>query len=259
MDTPILPERECDEEGDDGRKLQPRHLSTPYVLRMATAVVVLAGSIVGLVSRVETRHPATEAVTEAATSHAWAVAHPALVVGAPTSAALKTAAAAGHGAVRQVCNEQSRPLPNRGAWTCLSTIDLNDEMIGRKATDLGGPCTHRVADDASGVWNCWTHIAIPALALHMPYAVPIMFGHLLPTAPATAPVVTPPNVCRAESRSSETNGEWTCVSTQQAPDGWRIAEPVDPGGPCYYRIADEVTGVWSCQSASELDAQASGG
>ena len=61
-------------------------------------------------------------------------------------------------------------------------------------------------------------------------------------------------MCREESRSSETHGAWTCVGAQNEPDGWRIAEPVDAGGPCSYRIADEMTGVWSCQSADAQDA-----
>ena len=85
----------------------------------------------------------------------------------------------------------------------------------------------------------------------MPYAVPLMFGHLF-----AVPGKTNPQVCREESRSSETDGAWACVGAQDEPAGWRIAEPVDPGGPCSYRVADEMTGVWSCQSADAQDAGA---
>lgn len=175
------------------------------------------------------------------------------VYGDPSPAALKPEH--GNAAARRVCLDETRPLPASGAWTCHSWEPLDAWTIGRKAKDTSGPCTHRVADGESGVWACWTHIAIPALARGMPYAVPVMFGHVLPASPTSQGVFPQPRICRAESRSSETAGAWTCVSSQEAPDGWRFAEPVDPGGPCTYRVADEETGVWSCQSATAQDAR----
>lgn len=172
------------------------------------------------------------------------------VYGDPTPAALLPAAKSS-GQPRSVCVDETRPLPLRGAWACRSWVPLGTLEIGRSATDTGGPCTHRVVSDAGGAWDCWTRIAIPSIALHMPYAVPLMFGHLIAAAPGKA---TSPRVCREESRTSETHGAWSCVGAQDAPVGWRIAEPIDPGGPCSYRVVDEETGVWSCQSATAQDA-----
>jgi hypothetical protein len=174
------------------------------------------------------------------------------VYGDPTPAALKPAAAA-HGAARTVCTDEIRPLPTRGAWECKGSTLLDTSEIGRRMKDIGGPCTHRVADGDNGFWDCWTRIAIPPIALHMPYAVPVMFGHLLPSTSGLQPSSLP-TICRAESRIRETGGPWTCVNSQEAPTGWRFVEPVDPGGPCSYRVADERTGVWSCQSATAQDA-----
>jgi hypothetical protein len=180
---------------------------------------------------------------------------PAAVYGDPSPAALKPAVQA-EGRPRTVCVDETRPLPARGAWTCHSTVALDGGEIGRRPTDPGGPCTHRAVSEAGGSWNCWTRIAIPKLALGMPYAVPLMFGHIQAADAGSAGPDMSPRVCREQSRTSETQGPWRCVSWQDAPDGWRIAEPLDPGGPCSYRIADEETGVWSCQSATAQDTQA---
>ncbi len=83
--------------------------------------------------------------------------------------------------------------------------------------------------------------------------VPLMFGHLMP--PAVGEDTRSGRVCRIESRASEAHGTWTCVGWQEPPDGWRIVEPINPGGHCSYRVADEVTGVWSCQSGTAQDAR----
>jgi len=176
------------------------------------------------------------------------------VYGDPTRAALRPER--GNAPARRVCVDEIRPLPTSGAWTCHSWVPLDSSSIGRRATNGGGPCTHRVVSDAGGTWNCWTRIAIPPIALHMPYAVPVMFGHLLPASSSTEGSDQRATICRQEGRSSQTHGAWTCVSEQQAPDGWRLVEPLDPGGPCSYRVADEETGVWSCQSATAQDARA---
>jgi hypothetical protein len=235
-----------------------RTIGVRAALRAVPALLVAVAIATSVVRSHERADPAPQPppapAGETATAGGSSIVH---VYGDPTPSALR--AASGNAAARRVCLDEIRPLPTSGLWKCHSWEQLDASSIGRRAKDVGGPCTHRVADGASGVWNCWTRIAIPALALGMPYAVPVMFGHLLPAASASQEVGPPPRICRAESRSSGTSGAWTCVSAQQVPDGWRLAEPVDPGGPCTYRVADEETGVWSCQSATAQDARAGGG
>ena len=243
MDSPILPARVDEEES----RAQARYTRWGTKLRFLAAALALVAAALGVASRIE--HPRTEVQY----LPSGGVADPMPIVpqfGDPTPAALLPAAKSG-GQPRSVCVEETRPLPTQGAWTCRSWRPLGTHDIGARATDPGGPCTHRAVSDAGGTWNCWTRIAIPSLALHMPYAVPLMFGHLIPV-----PGTTKPQVCRQESRSSETHGEWACVGAQDEPSGWRIAEPVDPGGPCSYRVADEMTGAWSCQSGDAWDAGA---
>jgi len=250
MDSPILPDRA----GEDGsREQEARYLRWGAELRFLAAAVALVGAIAGLVSHFEGNHH-TQASAPLTSFPTAAPATGPAVYGDPTPAALVSAAKT-RGQKRSVCQDETRPLPTTGAWTCHSSVPLDSTEIGRRAEDTGGPCTHRVVSDAGGSWNCWTRIAIPAIALHMPYAVPLMFGHVAPPAASSQDTMTP-RVCRQESRASETHGAWTCVSWQGAPDGWRIVEPVDPGGPCSYRIADEETGVWSCQSGTARDARA---
>jgi hypothetical protein len=45
------------------------------------------------------------------------------------------------------------------------------------------------------------------------------------------------------------------VGWQEPAEDWRVVEPIDPGEHCSYRVADEVTGVWSCQSGTAQDAR----
>jgi hypothetical protein len=167
------------------------------------------------------------------------------VYGDPTPAALKRTTSG----VRQVCTDELRALPNGGAWRCLESVILEETMIGVRARETTGPCTHRVASASGPVWSCWTRIPVPAIALHAPHTVPVMYGVILPATSAEN-VKSPPTICRAESRPDKTHGAWTCANSQQTPKGWRFVEPIDPGGRCSYRIADEQTGIWSCQPPS---------
>ena len=239
VNAPILPSVDRDDE-------TARYGRWAARLRVAAAVVAVLAAAIGLRTQLHDRHLAVQIEDAEQPAH---VNIPPLF-GDPTPAALLPVAKSG-GQARSVCEEEVRPLPTRGAWTCRSWVPVGTDEMGARATDTGGPCTHRVVSQAGGAWNCWTRIAIPSLALHMPYAVPLMFGHLF-----AAPGETKPQVCREESRTSATHGAWTCVGAQNEPAGWRIAEPVDPGGPCSYRVADEMTGVWSCQSADAQDAGA---
>jgi len=244
MDSPILPGR-ADEEQSPER--QDRYFRWGTKLRFLAATLALVGAVLGVASRLDGGNQTVQYLPSGGAGPAPASPPE---FGDPTPAALLPAVKSG-GQARSVCVEEVRPLPTRGAWTCHSWVPLGTDEMGSRAKDPGGPCTHRVVSQGAGTWNCWTRIAIPSLALHMPYAVPLMFGHLF-----AEPGKSKPQVCREESRSSETDGAWNCVGAQDEPPGWRIAEPVDPGGPCSYRVADEMTGVWSCQSADLQDAGA---
>jgi hypothetical protein len=246
MDTPFLPNRDNDDDAAERR----RYRRWGDSLRIAAAALAVAGSLIGLVSHFHgSRQPADPPAP-------FQIGIPSpvgpYVFGEPSAAALRPVAKA-HGGKRSVCIDEERPLSTTGAWTCHVTEPIAASQIGRLARDTGGPCTHRVASQDGGTWSCWTRIAIPTIALGMPYAVPLMFGHLIPA--ATGEDTRSPRVCRTESRASEAHGIWTCVAWQQSPDGWRIVEPVSPGGQCSYRVADEVTGVWSCQSGTAQDAR----
>ncbi|HUJ92799.1 MAG TPA: hypothetical protein VLW05_08870 [Gaiellaceae bacterium] len=236
MDGPILPEHDQDE--------NVRYTRLGMRLRIVAAVIAVVAAAIGLRTQLHDRHLAVQIEDAEPPAHVHVNIPP--IFGDPTPAALLPAARS-DGQPRSVCVEEWRPLPTTGAWTCSSWLPLNATQVGRRATDVGGPCTHRLVS-ADGSWNCWTRIAIPSLALHMPYSTPLMFGHVIPGEDGH------PQVCREQARTSERHGAWKCVGAQAPPSGWRIAEPVDPGGPCSYRIADERTGVWSCQSATTQDA-----
>jgi len=244
MDSPILPNRDIDDDDIESR----RYRRLRDFLRIVAAALAVAAALFGLLSHFKGGQPPADPPEWSQLASPSALGP--YVFGTPSAAALRPVAKA-HGGKRSVCIEEERPLPTTGAWTCHSTESIGPSLIGRVARDTGGPCTHRVASQIGGTWNCWTRIAIPKIVLGMPYAVPIMFGHLMPH--AVGEDTRSGRVCRIESRASEAHGTWTCVGWQQPPDGWRIAEPVNPGGKCSYRIADEVTGVWSCQSGTAQD------
>jgi hypothetical protein len=232
MDSPILPEREGDEEGENSRKLQPRHLSTPYALRTATAVVVLAGSVVGLVSRLEARHtsafddvPVVQAVSETTT-----------IYGQPVSpAALKPGKA--NQAARSVCNEQVRFEPTTGHWHCVGWAVLGTRDIGAVARDPGGPCTHRLAGMDSPVWKCETKLPVPKAARFVGRTEHgVIFGGMRDGS----------DFCSEEARNNTSDEAWQCTNWRPIPPGFRFVEAAAPSESCTFRVADQQTGEWSC-------------
>jgi hypothetical protein len=240
MDSPILPGRTAEEQSPER---QDRYFRWGTKLRLLAATLALVGAVLGVASRLDGSNQTVQYLPSGG------VADPQPILpqfGDPTPAALLPAAKSS-GQPRTVCTDETRPLPTAGRWTCRFWEPLGTLDIGRRATYTGGPCTHRVVSDTSGSWNCWTRIAIPSIALHMPYAVALMFGHIIASTDGKA---TSPRVCREEARKSETHGTWTCVGSQGVPAGYRISEPIDPHAPCSYRIVDEATGVWSCQSSA---------
>jgi hypothetical protein len=248
MQTPILPNRDIDDDAVNRR----RYLRLGDSLRIVAAALAVVGSVIGLVAHFQGSESRPSTPLPAPTDLGVSSLSGPYVYGDPSAAALRSVAKA-HGGERSVCTDEARPLPTTGAWACHDTQTIGASEFGRPARDTGGPCTHRVASQVGAAWNCWTRIPIPKIALGMPYAVPLMFGQLVPA--GAGEDTRYPRVCRTESRASETHGGWTCVAWQEPPEGWRIVEPVDPGGQCSYRVADEVTGVWSCQSGTAQDAR----
>jgi hypothetical protein len=140
--------------------------------------------------------------------------------------------------------DQVRPKPRSGAWHCASEETLPLDEIGVQAIDPGGPCTHRTTvSGGAATWQCRTRIAIPEVALGMPYGIPVFFGDLRPGVVQRRSG----GVCWSEVRSS-VRAHWQCALGAWRPldAGYRAVQAVDPGGPCLERMVDEPTGVWWC-------------
>jgi hypothetical protein len=219
----------------------PRYLPRPEVLRAITAVVALIGAIIGVVYQLQSSHHPRSTV---ATIALPAIDHS--DYGDPNVAALRPATSLAVGP-RRVCEDELRPKPY-GAWHCHLSSELSFDTIGVQAADGGGQCTHRTTNSGSSAsWVCETRIAIPRVALHMPYRIPVFFGDLMPGNGIDQKKV--PGVCWIEVRAT-LHSPWLCGSV----DSWRPLLPsfravqaVDPGGgPCLSRTVDEETGVWWC-------------
>jgi hypothetical protein len=239
MDSPILPDRPDDEQRGDER-VQARHLPPPYALRVVAGVITVATAIIGLVWQLQS-HPHRALVATVALP---AISH--LTYGDPNVASLRPATTLAVGA-RRVCTDELRPKPRSGVWHCNLWSDLSFDAVGVQATGGGDPCTHRTTNGGSNSrWQCQTTVAIPEVARHMPYKIPVFFGDLMRGNGVDQKKV--PGVCWYEFRASS-HVPWRCGSA----NAWRPLLPsfrairaVDPGGPCVYRTVDEVTGVWWC-------------
>jgi hypothetical protein len=241
MDSSILPERARDEDENAGRGLQ-RRVGPPEVLRSIAGVIAVAAAVVGLLSKLDapaaTRPATPAAVALPAVSH--------VVYGAPSVAALRPAVSLS-GEARRVCSDQLRPRPRSGAWHCNGGRTLGLDEIGVQANDPGGPCTHRTTESGGASWQCRTRIAIPKVALGMPYGIPVFFGDLRPGTGVVQRHVD--GLCWQEVRPS-LRASWRCAvgSWRSLDPGYRAVQAVDPGGRCLERMVDEETGVWWCTS-----------
>jgi hypothetical protein len=223
VDTPLLPD-----EPDQEPKLQPRYLPRPEVLRIIAATIALVGALIGLASR-----------TSSTPS------------GLPYAPASGSTVDYFYGEIdarrHRVCADEIRPEPTHGTWTCRYwQRGLNKDFVGKRPLDRGGPCTHRTANQDQGVWECLTTVSIPAVALHMPYKIPVMFGDVRVANQTSSPGSL--SVCTEEIRGAPTHGTWSCIGWKVAPAHFRFVQPVDPGGACTLRTADQQTGIWSCRS-----------
>ena len=145
---------------------------------------------------------------------------------------------------RQLCVAEIRASPDGGAWTCSSWMGYDSGALIRAAHDPGRPCTHRVVQPPADTWTCETTIPAPPSTLDMASRRkhPLLFADLAQTSHTSG------SVCTQETRTSPTGGPWKCTTwTQLDPsEHWRLAQPIDPGGPCTLRTVDELTGVWAC-------------
>ena len=231
MDTPILPNKRDDEDKRDERPLQLRYLPRPEVLRIIAGTLAIVGALIGLISRLDA--PAAGPSFSPGPFQSA----PTAIYGQPDPAR------------KRVCLDEIRPLPTHGAWRCRVWQPLDAHLIAKSAADPGGPCTHRIVADANA-WECWTKTAIPAVALGMPYKLPVMFGDVRVGNPGSS--ATGPWICTTEIRHKPDRGTWMCGGWQRAPANFRFVRPLDPGGPCTYRLADQQTGIWACRSAQPL-------
>lgn len=239
MATPTPPYGSDDEERGN-KPVRARRLPPPYALRVVAAVITVVTATIGLVWQLQS-HPHRALVATVALP---AISHSAY--GDPNVAALRPATSLAVGA-RHVCTDELRPEPRSGVWRCNLWSDISFDAIGVQATGGGDPCTHRTTNGGSySRWQCQTRVAIPAVALHMPYKIPVFFGDLMRGNGIDEKKV--PGVCWIESRASQ-HAPWLCGSVNSwrpLLPSFRAVQAVDPGGPCVNRRVDEVTGVWWC-------------
>lgn len=240
MDSPILPHRPDDAE-QGSEPVPARYLPPPYALRVLAAAITVATAIIGLIWQLQS-HPHRASLV--ATIALPAVSQ--LTYGDPNVASLRPATSLAVGA-RRVCTDELRPRPRSGVWECKLSSVLSFDAVGVQATGGGDPCTHRTTNGGSYArWQCQTRVAIPTVALHMPYRIPVFYGALMRGNGVDQKKV--PGVCYYELRASQ-HAPWLCGSA----NSWRPLLPsfhaiqaVDPGGPCVDRTVDEETGVWWC-------------
>jgi hypothetical protein len=239
MATPKLPYGSYGEERGH-KPARARRLPPPYALRVLAAAITVATAIIGLVWQLQS-HPHRGVVATVALP---AISHSAY--GDPNVAALRPATSLSVGA-RRVCTDEVRAKPRSGVWRCKLSSYLSFDAVGVQATGGGDPCTHRTTNSGSSArWQCQTRVAIPAVALHMPYKIPVFFGDLMRGNGIDQKKV--PGVCWIEFRASQ-HARWLCGSvTSWRPllPSFRAVQAVDPGGQCVSRTVDEVTGVWWC-------------
>jgi hypothetical protein len=234
VDTPILPDRRGDE-GD--APLRPRYLPPPEFIRGLAATVGLLAAVLGLASQLEQSDtPAAPASPPAAVQ---AVSRqPMVQFGDPVSPHALVRGKTSDDPAREVCTDESRPHPRSGHWRCNVVAQLQARDRGRIATPQAGACTHRVVDDGSKAWRCVARVAVPEL-VRRPYrgGSPFFGGPLEGN-----------DVCVSQARSDPRRGAWHCTVWRLFPAGWDLLRPVEPPGSCSFRVADQLSGSWSCRS-----------
>jgi hypothetical protein len=156
-----------------------------------------------------------------------------------------------------VCLDELRARPRKGAWRCISALQLDQSdpdhpQVGRQAAGAKRPCTHRRIDDRR--WLCLTAARPSPLVLrpvHVQQNDPVFFADLRQQHLSSQP--PDGSLCTEERRALAKRGVWRCVTWERLPTTeYRLVQVIDPALPCTFRSVDEFTGVWSCKSAKPI-------
>ena len=207
MDTPILPNPTEDVPP------APKAAGTIWVLRTAAAVIGLATSLLTL-------------------THGWDYA-------VRTTLGLKGPTAVwGTPGGSRVCVDEVRAKARGGTWRCMSWQPVKSGETGRTADDQldGGACSHRAADQSTGVWDCYTRGNMSPIAAHYHGGVPQpVFGDRLRT-----------RLCIREYRTSS-DRPWSCEEWGVQVPNVYFASAAPAGLQCIgERWADQESGAWAC-------------
>jgi hypothetical protein len=207
MDTPILP--------NPAEDVPPslKAARTIWVLRTAAALIGLATSLLTL-------------------THSWDFAvrtvlglkPPTAVWGAPDGS--------------RVCVDEVKAQARGGTWRCMSWQPVQSGQAGRAADASmeGDACSHRSADQSTGVWYCYTRGNMSPVALRYQGGVP-------------QPVFGDPHGARLCIREVQAGlGQpWVCTEWGVRLLGVYFAAAAPAGMTCEgARWADQETGVWAC-------------
>jgi hypothetical protein len=237
VDTPILPDRRGDDDAANDGTLRPRYLPRPEFIRGLAATVTLIAAVIGLISQLD--RGGTAAPVGPPPGVVRVVPPPMVFFGDPVSPLAFVRGKGAYDHARDVCTDESRPNPNRGHWRCNVFSGLRARDLGRVAAAQSGPCTHRVVEDGARTWHCVARIAVPEPLRH-----PLRGG-----SPFYGAALEGNDVCIDEARSNPRQGAWHCTLWRLFPPGYDLVPPLETTGPCSFRIADQLTGAWSCRSA----------
>jgi hypothetical protein len=137
---------------------------------------------------------------------------------------------------KEVCTQEVRPNPAKGAWICMSWQQLEIGSQAAAAAEEFGPCSARTADQSTGWWKCTNRKKLVA------YGDP----SVPPPPRADGATYSTYGACVEERRASPTGGAWHCVVWTEPEEWTPVQRPGDPGGPCTYRVASQDTGRWEC-------------
>jgi hypothetical protein len=148
-----------------------------------------------------------------------------------------------------ICQDEIRDLPDHRPWRCIGLQPvrlLNGMAVAQAAHPDGRPCTHQRVETNSQVWTCWTRVPLPRMIAHPGHGGGIFVGDLRIGRGRPANAAGRP-ICEQEIRARPYSGTWSCISwVVVPPDGCRMLQPADPGGPCTRRDADVESGIWHC-------------
>ena len=217
MDEPLIVGEEDLERRPDQAALARRRDLT----RLAAAALAFAASLIGLPARLVSAHraapppPRVEVVSKG----------PRVIFGD-----VNTPRPRGY-AGQFVCTQELRRWPTHGKWMCEYWQPALSGEQPAAATDPGGPCEERSANQETGQWECERQRVVT-------YG-----GGIRPLAEAA---YTDPGACIEEKRASATAGPWTCVHWASLFYWMPVRPPAVERGPCMWRLANQDAGRWDC-------------